>query len=261
MSDGLPANMGKSHQLPDGARDSWPASNNKLERIGIGLALCVALLLFFAPLVSVREPIAGDHSSNGYNVGDRLTVLRSNLDKVISSANEDGAASVIPAAERPALPKPSDAPFSLQIAWLIPWMILASVACAALALLALFFSQNATRVFGLIGAGLGVLAIFHVSVMGSDLRSWTLALGNSGALGSLSNPLLATRILMVDSFQVNPQAGLFALSFCMFLATFLSYTGAIPRVSNVLRRHRRTHSVRTHSGSPPPIRAVPRTTA
>lgn len=216
------------------------ASNSKLERIGIGLIFCLALLMFFAPLVSVREPIAGDHSCNGYNLGNRLSVLRANLDKVISSANEDGATTVVPAAERSAV-QPAAAPFSLQIAWLIPWLILAASACAVLALLVLFFSQNATRIFGLAGGAFGVLAIFHISTMGADLRSWTLALGNSGALGSSNNPLLATRILMVDSFQVNPQAGLFALSFCMFLATFLSYTGAIPRVTHVLRRHRRVN--------------------
>jgi len=215
------------------------ASKNNLERLDIALVLVVALLMFVAPLVSVRGAIGGNEPGDAYNAGSRLVLLRSNLDRVIQSASDDATASVVPAADKPAPAKLPDLPLSLGISWLAPWLIFGAFACAALALLGLLFSQTATEIFSIAGGSLGAIAIFHVSMMGSDLRSYAVEVVNSGALGSLSNPLLGTRMLMLDSFQVNPAPGLFALTFCMFLASFLSYTGAIPRVSRVMRRHPR----------------------
>ena len=98
-------------------------SNNKLERIAIGLVLCFALLMFFLPFVSVRGP-GGDQLGDGYHVRATLTVLRSGLGTVASvKSSQDRGASIRSVAETPTIAKPVEIPFSLKVAPLTAWLI------------------------------------------------------------------------------------------------------------------------------------------
>ena len=55
-------------------------SNNRLESIGVGFVLTLALLMFFAPLVSTRGAVVGEESAQGYNVWATLSKLQSRSD-------------------------------------------------------------------------------------------------------------------------------------------------------------------------------------
>ena len=216
-------------------------SNNKSERMTIGLILCIALLTFFSPLVSLRLPI-GDQRGDAPNIRAGLTLLRSSLGIFATlGAPEDRGPSTRPVTETLAIPKPLEMPLSLRYASLPPWLIFAALACAALALLDLLSSQNTFAGISLAGGCFGALAVLHVLVMSSDLKSWTAELISSGSLGSPDNPVLATRMFMLNTFHVNPGPGLYLLTTCLFLVPFLSYTRAIPRVRSVVRRNPRAN--------------------
>jgi hypothetical protein len=228
------------------------ASTNKLERTGIGLVLFAALLTFFSPLVGLRGPVAGEEFVNGSNVRAKLDLLQSSLKMTSAAAySRDRRVPTGAATESPALSEPPDVPLSLRIAWLTPLLIFAALACAGLALLGLFFFRKATTALGLAGGCFGALAVVHVLVMSSDLRSWVAGLIGSGSLGSAEDQFAAMRALMVNSFEVSPGPGLYSLTACLFLAAFLSSTGAIPRIRSVLRR-----SPRVKSSQPIRVRPV-----
>ena len=53
---------------------------DKLERIGMGLVLCIALLMFYAPLVVLHGAFSGDESINALSVRSTLSQLRSGIE-------------------------------------------------------------------------------------------------------------------------------------------------------------------------------------
>lgn len=217
------------------------ASNNKLERIAIGLVLCFALLMFFFPFVSVRGP-GGDQLGDGYHVRATLTVLRSGLGTVATvKSSQDRGASTRSVTETPTIAKPVPIPFSLKIAPFTAWLIFAALACAALALLDFIFFQKAFATLSLAGGCFGAVAVLHVMLMGSDLGSWTTQFISGGLLSSPDSPLLVMRMLLVNSFHVSPGPGLLVLTTCLFLVPFLSYTRATPRIRSIIRSEPRVN--------------------
>lgn len=227
------------------------APNYKLERIAILLILCVALLSFLSPIISLRVP-AGDQLGHIYDVSAGLNLLRSNLGVFTTLGSfEERTASASSATETVTIPKPLELPFSLRIVLLPIWLVLAALACAALALLDLLSFRKAVAAISLVGGCLSALALLHLMVMNSDLRSWTAELINSGSLGSPDNPALGTRMLMLNTFHVSPGPGLHSLTVCLFLVPFLYYTRAIPRVRSIVR-----HAPRTSDSQPIRIRPV-----
>jgi hypothetical protein len=220
-------------------------SKNILERVGIGLALCVALLMFFSPLVILHGAFAGDESVNGLHVGPRLALLRSELEAASSGVSPDREGSSGSAVESPAIPKPFDVPISLRMASLVPLAIFAAFAFAALALLDLFLIRKATGTLAFLGGCFSLLAIVHLMIMNSGLRTWTAELIASEPLGSPEDPFVAMRILMAHSFQLTPGPGLHVLTACLFLVAALSYSRAIPRMERVVRRSPRVESAQT----------------
>jgi len=217
------------------------ASNNKLERIAIGLVLCFALLMVFFPLVSVRGP-GGDQSGDGYHVRATLSVLRSDLGTVATvNSSQDRGASTRSVTETPPIAKPIEIPLSLRIASFTPLLIFAALAFAALALLDFIFFQKAFAKLSLAGSCVGAVAVLHVMLMGSDLRSWAAHLISNGSLGSPGSSLLVARMLLVNSFQVDPGPALYILTTCLFLVPFLSYTHATPRIRSVIRSEPRVN--------------------
>ena len=216
-------------------------SNNKLERIAIGLVLSFALLMFFFSFVRVRGP-DGDQLGDGYHVRAALTVLRSSLGSVASvNSSQDRGASTRSVTETPTITKPVEIPFSLKVAPLTAWLIFAALACAAMALLDFVSFQKAFAILSLAGSCFGAVAVLHVMLMDSDLRSWTAQLIKGGSLSSPDSPLLVMRMLLVNSFHVSPGPGLLVLTTCLFLAPFLSYTRATPRIRSIIRSEPRVN--------------------
>lgn len=215
-------------------------ANYKLERIVIGLLLCIALLSFLSPIVSLRVP-AGDQLGHVYDVSAGLNLLRSNLGVFTTLGSfEEVGASAPPVTESVDTPQPLEIPLSLRVVLLPIWLVLTALACAALALLDLLSFRKAFAAMSLVGGCLGALAILHLMVMSSDLRSWSAHLMNSGLLGSPDNPALGTRMLLLNTFHVSPGPGLYALTTCLILVPFLSYTRAVPRVRSIVRSDART---------------------
>jgi hypothetical protein len=214
-------------------------SNRKAERIAIELILCVALLTFFSSLVSLRVPV-GDQLGDVYDVRAGLTLLRSSMGMFTTlGLSEDRGVSTRTVAETLRTPQPLDVPLSVRMASLPPWFIIAALSCAGLALLDLLWFEKGVALISLAGGCFGGLAVVQLAAMSSDLRSWTERIMNSGALGSPDNPAFGTRVLMLNTFHVNPGAGLYLLTACLFLVPVISYSRAIPRVRSVVRREPR----------------------
>jgi len=214
------------------------ASNNKLERLGIGLVLCLAVLTFLAPLVKLRGP-GGDLLGDGYHLRAGMTQLQAMLTTVSTSQlSDDGnvadASSAIVRATAPL-----DVPFSLKTSPLTPWLIYFAIACACLALLDLVTFGRAVKRLSLAGGYFAAFAVVHVVLMSSDLQAWAMHLLNSGLLQSSDGVIMVTRLLMVNSFQISPGLGLLGLAACLFLASFISSTEAVSRIQSVVRREPR----------------------
>jgi len=210
------------------------SSDGKLERVGFGLILCIALLMFFQPLVRLHGP-NGSKVSDVFNVRYELSQLQSNL-RVMAATKPSPDGGVSPAAA-----KPVAMPFSLRMASLVPWFVFAALGLCLLALLDLFFFRRAVTITSFVGGCAGAIALLHVMLMGSDLQSWTEVLMNTELVDSPHDAGLGGAVLMANSFLVSPGFGLYALTTCLFLVPFLSSTRAFPRLRSVVRHERRVH--------------------
>ena len=212
------------------------SSDCKVERIGFGLILCIALLMFFQPLVTLRGP-NGTKGSNVFSIHYELSQLQSNL-RVMANVkySSNRSASYVSAAA-----KPMAMPFSLRMASVVPWFAFVALAFCLLAclltLLDHFFFQKAIAIFSLLGGCAGAVAVLQVMLMGSDLRSWTEILMNTALINSAEDP--SGLIMMASSFLVSPGFGLYVLTTCLFLVPFLSFTRAEPRLRSIVRHERR----------------------
>ncbi len=218
------------------------SSNYKVERIGFGLILCVALLMVFAPLVRVHGPYE-DQVSNAFDLRAGLTQLQSNL-RIIATikSSPDGGASGSPVAETPATVGPLAMPFSLRMALLVPWFVFGALVFSALALVDLICFRKAVATLSLVGGCLGAVAVLHVRLMGSDLHPWTEKLISNALVISPGDPGLGALVLMANSFLISPGVGLYVLTTCLFLLPILAVTRAIPRLRSVLRRDPRVRT-------------------
>jgi hypothetical protein len=210
-------------------------SNYKIERIALGLILCIALLMVFEPLVRLHDP-NGDRVSDVFDVRPELTQLQSNL-RIIAAmkSSPDSAVSVRSVAETPATAGPLEMPFSLRMASLVPWFVFAALAFSVFALVDLLSFQKAFAMLSLAGGCLGAMALLHVMLMGSDLQTWTEKLMSSASLSSPHDPDLGFRMLVDNSFLMIPGVGLYVLSTCLLLVPILSVTHAVPRLRTILR--------------------------
>jgi hypothetical protein len=212
------------------------SSDYKVERVGFGLILCMALLMFFQPLVTLHGP-NGNKGSNVFSIHYELSQLQSNLRVMATSkySSHSGASFVSAAA------KPMAMPFSLRMASVVQWFLFAALAFCLLAclltLLDHFFFKKAIAIFSLMGGCAGAVAVLHVMLMSSDLRSWTEILMNTALINSAEDP--SGLIMMASSFLVSPGFGLYVLTICLFLVPLVSFTRAAPRLRSIVRRERR----------------------
>jgi hypothetical protein len=130
-------------------------------------------------------------------------------------------------------------PLSVKLSWLAPLLIYFAAGCACLALLDLVTFERAVGKLCLAGGGFASLALIHVGIMGADLQSWATHLLNSGLLNSSDGVLMATRVLVVNSFQIGIGLGLVWLTACLFLGSFICSTSAVSRIRSVVRKEPR----------------------
>jgi hypothetical protein len=216
------------------------ASRNKLERLGIGLVLTLALLTFIFPLVTLRGP-AGDLPGDGYHARGSMAQLQSMLTVVSTYQTPDEPTVAVADSQVRVGPGSQllEIPFSVQVSWLTPWLIYLAVACAGLALLDLVTLRRAAGKLSLTGGCLSALAVVHVVLMGSDLQLWSTQLLKSGFLNSGDGVIMSTRLLVVNSFQIGLGLGLVGLTGCLLLVSFISSTSAVSRIKAVMRREPR----------------------
>ena len=231
-------------------------SNYRVERIGFGLLLGIALLMAFAPIVILHD-LDGEEVNNAFNLPGGLTRIQSSL-RVLATPNssQQSGSSLIPLTVSHAKVEPSAMPFSLRIASLVPRFVFAALVFGLLALVDLLSFRKAFVILSLAGGCLGAIALLHVMLMHSDLQSWTemitKMLTSRPSIGSPEDPALGVRILMTSSFLISPGAGLYVLTASLFLVPFLSSTRAVPRLRSVLRHD----GVRVHTSQPICIRPV-----
>jgi hypothetical protein len=220
-------------------------SSYKVERIGFGLLLCIALLMAFEPLVRLHDP-NGARASDAFDVRAGITQLQSELRiaaPVKPSSGSGASASPVKAAS--ATPGPVPIPFSLRIASIVPWCVYAALAFSFLALLDLLLFQKAFALLTLAGGCFAAIAGLHVMILSSDVQSWTEMLMSFAELSSPGDSALGARILMANSFVVSPGIGLYVLTTCLLLVPLLSFTRAIPRLSTVIRSDPRVRGSQT----------------
>jgi hypothetical protein len=212
---------------------------DKVERIGMGLVLCIALLMFYGPLVVLHGAFSGDESINALRIRSTLSQLRSGIE---TSSGFSTDQSVFPdvQGENPSTEKPLNLRFILSIGWLVPLSIFVALFYAALALIDLLFLRRAAGALSLLGGCCAALAIVLLLMLNSGIQSWTAELVQNAPLRSGEDISAAMRLLMAHAFQVSPGPGLYVLASCLLLVAALSYSRAIPRMERVVRRSPRS---------------------
>jgi hypothetical protein len=220
-----------------------------VERVGFGLILCIALLMFFQPLVRLHGP-NGSQISNALSLRHELSQLQSNL-RIVATMKyaTDSGVSLVSVPGAPVAARTMAIPFSLRMASLVQWFVFAALGFCVLALLGHFFFQKAVVILSLVGGCAGAVAILHVMLMGSDLRSWTQILMTSALINSPEDP--SGVIMMDSSLLISPGFGLYILTACLFLVPVLSFTRAVPRARSVVR-----HQQRVSQSQPVSLRPV-----
>jgi len=213
-------------------------SQNRTERIIYAGLLCIALLMAIEPLVRIHDP-NGSRVRDAFDLDKGISQLESELRIVapIKSAVYSGPA-VSRGVAPPATPGLLPIPFSIRMAPIVPWCVLAALVFGSLALLDLLFLQRWFELLSLFGGFASAIALIQVMVLGSDLLAWTETLMSINELSTPSDSM-GERILMANSFLVSPGIGLYVLATFLLLVPFLSITRTIPRVAGVIRRARR----------------------
>jgi hypothetical protein len=210
-------------------------SKSNRERLGLGLLLSIAMLMFVSPLVNLHGAFAGDETANGLNVGSALSLLRSGLDASTAQFTANQGHAPVSAPEGSAAAVSLRVPLSIQSESTATMLIFAALACSALALLDLFSIQKGITALSFAGGVFGALAIAQLVIMNDGMHRWTAQLIDSGAFGSPRDPFVAMRVLIARSFELVPGPGLYLLTACLFLVSALSYSSAIQRIESVMR--------------------------
>ena len=214
-------------------------SHNRTERIIYAGLLCIALLMAIEPLVKIHDP-NGSRVRDAFDLDKGISQLESELRIVapIKSAVYSGPA-VSTGVAPPAAPGLLPIPFSIRMAPIVPWCVLAALVFGFLALLDLLFLKRWYEVLSLFGGFASAIALIQVLILGSDLLAWTDTLMSINELSTPSDSAMGERILMANSFLVSPGIGLYVLATFLLLVPFLSITRTIPRVAGVIRSARR----------------------
>ena len=199
------------------------------ERWIIGALLTVALLTFFFPLATLQVPILGSQDVSGYDLIAKAREFNQALDTVRSKklrgSGTEPSQSV--PSESNATVSDSSIPQSVRTLPLIPIEIIASFACALLALFCCLgpFGSAPTKAFSAIGGAAAVAALLHLSVANSDLHTWFREQMKADSSDLANNPFagLARQIenLAVNSVQLRPGTGLYVLAAALSLAAVL----------------------------------------
>lgn len=203
---------------------------SKLERVVIAFLLMIGLLTFFFPLLTMSVPIIGQQSVSGYDVLSKFGDFSKNL----NSGQPEASPATAPGDATGSSPEADqEMPLSVRLAWLVPLLIFASFACAAVSLAAVFIDGKAVKFSSAIGACLGIIAILHLAIMNSDLRSWitesmgTIQGGSDNPFAGFAQGLGA---MLANSIGIGAGAGLYVLAATLLLVAALSFTRILSRV-------------------------------
>jgi hypothetical protein len=207
-------------------------SDYKLERIVLVFLLCLALLMAFGPIAKLHDP-AGARTSHAFDLGHEIAQMQSDVRAITSVTRslKSGASSGTDSAASEALPMP----FSLRAAAIFPCCVFAALIFSFLALVDLLFFRKAFALLSLVGGCFAAAALLHALLLDADLQSWTGLLASLSKASSPEDSTLVTRILVANSFQIAPGAGLYALVGCLLLVPLLWYTRAIQRFRSLRR--------------------------
>jgi hypothetical protein len=210
-------------------------ANYKVERIGFGLLLSIALLMAFEPLVRSHDP-NGARVSDAFDLPSGIRQLQSELriTAPIKSALYSGPAGT-PWQATAATPGPMPVPFSIRTASIVPWFVFGALAFTFLALLDLLFVHKGVALLSMVAGVFAASALVHVQILSSDVQAWTDAMMSITELSSPSDAALGARVLMANSFLISPGTGLYMMTMCLLLVPLLSLTRAIPRLRDVIR--------------------------
>jgi len=144
------------------------------ERWIVSALLCVSLLTFFFPLISVQVPIVGNQDISGYELMTRANQFDRTLDSIQSKESSNfgsDASEGVPSQPRSSL---GPLPLSVQTLPLISIEILFSLGCS---LITLFLCVGAldsklVKVFSTVGGLISIAPILHITIADSDFHTW-----------------------------------------------------------------------------------------
>jgi len=193
-----------------------------VETWGVAILSIIALLTFFFPLISMRIPVAGDQGISGYDIVSKVGTFTQNLSSGAARGNQPPGGSGV------------SLPLSVRMAWLVPLLVFAAFAGAALALIGAFRNLSLSKTASAIGAVCGVVAVIYITVLNSDVHNMLQGIMNKSATELKDNPFadLAKTIgsLLMNAFQLKPGAGLYVLVVCLCIVAFLAQTRFLTRV-------------------------------
>jgi hypothetical protein len=195
----------------------------------VGSLSLVSLLMFFFPLVSIQAPIVGGITFSGYDIVSK----RSEVKQRLVPTPGGGAQST--------QPTQSDAPkesmrlsLAMKTAGFIPLSIALAMICAFLALAGSMQDLRVARITSTVGAALGLVAIVHITVLGSDVRNMLREVLTESGRDLEGNPFakLAQSLgdLMVNAFQLKPGGGLYVLTGALLVAAIVGQSRVLARL-------------------------------
>jgi len=214
-----------------GVRGDKMIDMRNAERWIVGALLCVALLTFFFPLVSLQVPIIGSQEVSGYDLVSKAKGFSQTLAKIKSGQQpESSLESSQPATTDPNSTQPppqSSLPLSVQTLAFVPIEIGGGFLFAVIALLCCLggFSSTSAKAVSIIGGLSAVAAIIHLAVANSDLHSFMAEQMRADSSATDNNVLagLAQQVakLAMNSVQLKPGAGLYVLAGCLSVAAII----------------------------------------
>jgi hypothetical protein len=204
----------------------------------ISFFLCIALLTFFLPLVTIQIPVLGNQDVSGYDIfskarqfDDKLNDLRpKGLDRSgnkLSQSPEDSPYSTY---------HNESIPLSVQTIPIIPFEAIASLVFAFIGLLCCLnpFRSGIMRVVCVFGSIFAIVTILHITIANSDLHTWfqeRVSANSSGLNGNPFDQIGRSIITMVaNTFQIKPSIGLYVLAATLIMASVFSYSRRLSTV-------------------------------
>jgi hypothetical protein len=197
-----------------------------IEAWALALLACLALLMFFFPLASMRVPVAGNQNQpvHGYEVESKLYTFRDGLASGISSRSHH-AGDIM-----------RGLPLTVRLAWVAPVLILAAFGGAVLTLWGAFHNLALARKGSTIGASCGIAAVAYITAMNFSAHAMlqTFMDGHTvaprdPAFGVLVQPA----VIHLDALHVHAGVGLYILVVWLAAAAWVAHSRVLASVRSI----------------------------